>query len=116
MTVQGAKLTDEGVQNIQSTNFQMYNAQNIAAGETVNFSVSGEPKQTTSATETSQPAANTTNTRQNLLIGAGLLGLALIVAGGWMYMRDRNRGEEAIEEKEQEFELLRRCFGCHCCP
>ena len=104
VTAQGAKLTDEGVQNIQSTNFQMYSAQNIAAGETVNFSVSGEPKQTTSATETSQPAANTTNTRQNLLIGAGLLGLALIVAGGWMYMRDRNRGEEAIEEKEQEFD------------
>ena len=104
VTAQGAKLTDEGIQNIQSTNFQMYSAQNIAAGETVNFSVSGEPKQTTSATETSQPAANTTNTRQNLLIGAGLLGLALIVAGGWMYLRDRNGGEEAIEEKEQEFD------------
>ena len=104
VTAQGAKLTDEGIQNIQSTNFQMYSAQNIAAGETVNFSVSGEPKQTTTATETSQPAANTTNTRQNLLIGAGLLGLALIVAGGWMYLRDRNGGEEAIEEKEQEFD------------
>jgi mono/diheme cytochrome c family protein len=106
VTAQGAKLTDEGVQNIQTTNFQMYSAQNIAAGETVNFSVSGEPKLTTSGTETSQPAAdtNTTNTRQNLLIGAGLLGLALIVAGGWMYLRDRNRGEEAIEDKEHEFD------------
>jgi len=30
--------------------------------------------------------------------------LALIVAGGWMYLRDRNGGEEAIEEKEQEFD------------
>ena len=115
VTAQGTKLTGEGVQNIQGTNFQMYSAQNIAAGETVNFSVSGEPKQTTSETGTSQPAANTntTNSRQNLLIGAGLLGLALIVAGGWMYLRDRNRGEEAMEDKEHEFELLRRCLGCH---
>jgi mono/diheme cytochrome c family protein len=101
VTAVGANLTDEGVQNIQNFNFQVYSAQNIAAGETVNFSVSGEPKQGAD-TSTSQPASNTNN-RQNLLIGAGLLGLALIVAGGWMFLRDRNGGEEAVEEAEQEF-------------
>jgi mono/diheme cytochrome c family protein len=100
----GANLTDEGVQNIQSTNFHVYSAQNIAAGETLKFSVSGEPKQASSNTETSQPATNTNSSRQTLLIGAGLLGLALIVAGGWMYLRDRKQGEELIEEEEREFE------------
>jgi hypothetical protein len=38
------------------------------------------------------------------LIGAGLLGLALIVAGGWMYLRDRNKAEEIEEEDDHEFE------------
>jgi mono/diheme cytochrome c family protein len=105
VTVQGTNLTDEGVQNIQGTNFQMYSAQNIAAGQTVKFSVSGEPKQTTSTPETSQPASSTTSSsRQTLLVGAGLLGLALIVAGGWMYLRDRKQGEETVEEEEHEFE------------
>jgi mono/diheme cytochrome c family protein len=104
VTAQGANLTDEGVQNLQNFNFHVYNAQNIAAGETVKFSVSGEPKQTTSENVTSEPATNTTDNRQTLLIGAGLLGLALIVAGGWMYLRDRNRAEEVTEEEEPEFE------------
>ena len=103
VTAEGTKLTDEGVQTLQNFNFHVYTAQNIAAGETFKFSVSGEPQLTTDTnTSTSEPAAN--NSRQNLLIGAGLLGLALIVAGGWMYLRDRNRQEDADEEEEQEFE------------
>ena len=107
MTAQSGQLTDEGAQNIQNFNFQVYTAQNIAAGQTVNFSVSGEPKQASSSTSTSttEPAAATSNTRQNLLIGGGLLGLALIVAGGWLFWRDRNRTEtDEEEEDEREFE------------
>jgi hypothetical protein len=39
------------------------------------------------------------------LIGAGALGIALILAGAWMYLRDRNRGEDSgVEEKDDEFE------------
>jgi mono/diheme cytochrome c family protein len=102
---QGLNLTDEGVQNIQGMNFQMYSVQNIAAGQTVKFSVSGEPKQTgSSSSATSQPASNTSSSRQTLLIGAGLLGLALIVAGGWMYLRDRRQGDSDVEEQDHEFE------------
>jgi hypothetical protein len=106
VTAQGANLTDEGVQNLQNINFHVYSTQNIAAGQTVKFSVSGEPKQTTSESGTTQPASNTnTNSnRQTLLIGAGLLGLALIVAGGWMYLRDRNKAEEILEEEDHEFD------------
>jgi mono/diheme cytochrome c family protein len=110
VTAQGANLTDEGVQNIQGMNFHMYSAQNIAAGETVKFSVSGEPKQTASASGTSQGTSqgasnsNTNSSRQTLLIGAGLLGLALIVAGGWMYLRDRRQGEQVVDEEMHEFE------------
>jgi len=40
------------------------------------------------------------------LIGAGALGIALILAGAWMYLRDRHHADDANgEEKvENEFE------------
>ena len=107
VSAEGANLTDEGVQNLQNINFHVYSTQNIAAGQTVKFSVSGEPKQATTDSGTSQPAqpaSNTNNNRQTLLIGAGLLGLALIVAGGWMYLRDRNKAEDVVDEEDHEFE------------
>ncbi len=116
VTAQGADLTDEGVQDIQNNKFQVYSLQNVAAGQAVKFSVSGEPKQATTESETSQPASNTSSSRQTLLIGAGLLGLALIVAGGWMYLRDRKPGEDDIDEDEHEFEFIRGCSGCHRSP
>ncbi len=101
VTAQGEKLTDEGVQTFQNFNLNVYSSQNIAASETVKFSVSGVPEPATD-TSTAEPAAN--NNSQTLLIGAGLLGLALIVAGGWMYLRDRNKVEEDMEEEDHEFE------------
>jgi mono/diheme cytochrome c family protein len=103
VTAQGPALTDKGAQNIQNFNFQVYTAENITAGETIKYTVSGQPKQSSTST-TSEPAATTSNTRQNVLIGAGLLGLALIVAGGWLFWRDRNRREDDIEDEKQEFE------------
>ncbi len=39
---------------------------------------------------------------QTLLIGVGALGLALILAGAWLYWRDRNHPEE--EDEEDEFD------------
>lgn len=93
-------LTDEGLQNIQSFNFQVYTALNVPADKTIKFTVSGEPKDTVAETP-----ADTTDTNKNLLFGAGALGLAFIVAGAWLYFRDRNRSEEEEADEEQdEFE------------
>ena len=43
-----------------------------------------------------------TDNRQMLLIGAGAFGLILILAGVWMFMRDRNRDEEDEFEEDEE--------------
>ena len=94
-------LTDEGLQNIQNFNFQVYTTTDVPAGGTIKFTVSGEPKVGTSATT---PAETTTSTNKNILYGAGALGLAFILAGGWLYFRDRNRVEEDAEENGHEFE------------
>jgi hypothetical protein len=46
--------------------------------------------------------------RQTLLIGAGAFGVVLILAGVWMFLRDRNKLDEDEfedgEEDENEFE------------
>jgi hypothetical protein len=97
--VTGPNATDLGVQAIQNFNFQIYELGSVAAGENVQLTVSGTPSEASSA---SAPAETTSN--QNLLIGAGALGIGLILAGGWMYLRDRNRAEEEDVEEENAFE------------
>ncbi|MEO8357831.1 MAG: c-type cytochrome [Chloroflexota bacterium] len=96
---ESATLTDEGLQAIQNFNFQVYTALNVQAGDTIKFTVSGEPKE--SAEAAPEPAVDS---NRNLLIGAGALGLAFILAGAWLYMRDRNRVEEDDDQAEQEFD------------
>ncbi|MCL5612184.1 MAG: cytochrome c [Chloroflexi bacterium] len=95
MTVDSKQLTNAGVQTIQNNNYQEFSAKNFKAGDTLSFTVSGSPKADSSTT-------TTPNTQQGLLFGAGALGLALIVAGVWLYLRDRRRGEEDDEENEFE--------------
>jgi mono/diheme cytochrome c family protein len=103
ITIKSDKSTDLGVQAIQDFNFQIYEMGSVAAGEKLNLSVSGTPKEAESASA-SAPAEVTS--KQNLLIGAGALGIALILAGAWVYLRDRHREEDATSEEEEgnEFE------------
>ena len=101
ITIKSDKSTDVGVQAIQNFNFQIYDVGSVAAGEKLKLSVSGTPKESENA---STPGEATSN--QNLLIGAGALGIALILAGAWMYLRDRRREEDGTGEQAEgkEFE------------
>ncbi len=101
VTVKSDQSNDLGVQKIQDFNFQIYELDGIGAGEKVKLAISGIPKEEPTA---SAPEATASN--QNLLIGAGVLGVALILAGVWLYLRDRNRPEEAGGEEGEadEFE------------
>jgi len=91
--VKNSQLSDLGVQAIQNFNFQIYDAGSVVANTTLSFTLTGEPKETTAAIT---PEA--TNPNQNILIAGGALGIALILAGAWMYLRDRNRVEEDEDE------------------
>ena len=95
------EMTDLGVQAIQNFNFQVYELTNVSAGDKVAFAVSGTPKEAATA---STPETTTSN--KNLLIGAGAFGIALVLAGAWMYLRDRKHLEEEdeIEDVDDEFE------------
>jgi len=100
VTAKSAQMSDLGVQAIQNLNFQIYELGDISAGDRVAFTVSGTPKEAATA---STPE---TSSNRNLLIGAGALGVALILAGAWLYLRDRNRAEEEddVEDEDDEFE------------
>ena len=102
ITISSPQSTDLGVQAIQDFNFHIYEMGSVNAGEALNFSVAGTPQET-DASSTSAPGAVSSN--QNLLIGAGALGVALILAGAWMYLRDRNREEEASDEHQDDDEF-----------
>jgi hypothetical protein len=85
---QGEQLTDHGVQTIEGLNFQMYAAGDLPAGNTLAFTLSGTPDDTSTAAATTP---STTNANQTILIGAAALGLVLILAGAWMSIRVRGR-------------------------
>ena len=89
-----------GVQSMQNFKFQTYQLDGVQAGETLKLAVSGTPKEAATSSGTAQVTSN-----QNLLIGAGALGVVLILAGAWMYLRDRNRAEASGDEDDQKDEF-----------
>ena len=97
VTAESDKLTDQGMKDMQGTKFQSYRTDNLKAGDTLTFSTSGEPTIPTTSEATAPMSKN-----QPLLIGIGVFGVALILAGVWMYLRDRNRLDEDEDEDEQD--------------
>ncbi len=91
----GSALTDDGIQTLQTTNFHVYSADAVNKGDTIEFTLSGKPTDTAVSPNVMQ--------NKNLLIGIGALGVVLILAGVWMFMRDRKK-EEELEEEEDEFD------------
>ncbi|MCJ7433284.1 MAG: cytochrome c, partial [Anaerolineales bacterium] len=96
VTAEGDKLTDQGVKDMQGTKFQHYTTESLKAGNKLTFSTSGEPI-IPAASEPAAPASK----NQTLLIGIGVFGVALIIAGVWMYLRDRNRPDEDEDEPDE---------------
>jgi mono/diheme cytochrome c family protein len=95
MEAQGDTLTAEGSQDVQGTIYQPYIANDLKAGDTLTFTVSGTPK----VTETEN---TTTSSNNMLLIAAGGLGVGLILVGAWLYYRDRKRTQADDEEDDDE--------------
>jgi mono/diheme cytochrome c family protein len=95
--LESVQLTDHGAQAIEGLNFQMYAAGGLNAGDMLTFTLSGTPGDASAPVATSEP-----NTNKNLLIGAGALGIALIIAGAWLYMGDRFRTREDADSDDDE--------------
>jgi mono/diheme cytochrome c family protein len=97
MNVAGPQLTSLGVQSIQNVNYQELQASDLKAGDVLTFTVSGSPPQGSTSSTTTAP-----NSSQALFFAGGSLGLLMIAAGAFLFMRDRRRLPE--KESESEFE------------
>ena len=94
MEANGDVLTDGGIQAIQTTNFHVYTAQGLSKDENFEFTITGKPETTAVNPDVTQ--------NKTILIGAGVFGVVLILAGVWMFMRDRKRTEEVDEEGQDD--------------
>ncbi|HSR20946.1 MAG TPA: cytochrome c [Anaerolineales bacterium] len=89
--VRGEQLTNEGPQVVQNYTYQEYSAADLKAGESLTFGLSGRPN---------LGSAAGLEARQEWLIGGGLLGLALIFGGIFLYVRDRRKAADAPAQAE----------------
>jgi mono/diheme cytochrome c family protein len=89
MRVAGDNLVEDAPQTIQGTVYQMYTVHGVKPGGSLTFEVSGKPK------------GEGLSFDNPLLLGVGVLGIALIAAGGWMYWRDHSRPTDD-EDNEKE--------------
>ncbi|HEX8991285.1 MAG TPA: c-type cytochrome [Anaerolineales bacterium] len=86
VNLKGGQLTDRGPQVIQNNKYHEFSSNNMKAGQTLSFSLSGNPQ-----------ASSTTglDARQITMIAGGGLGVLLIAAGLFLYFRDRRRAPQA---------------------
>jgi len=89
--VDGDQFASQGMQVIQNDNYQEYSAADLQAGSTLSFTLNGRPR-TSSATGL--------DPRQGWLIGGAALGLALILGGVFLYVRDRRSALTGPDEVE----------------
>ncbi len=88
--IEGNFLEDHGIQAISSGEVQVYSGEGIGRGENLEFRITGKPD---------SPADNQVSVGDGVniyVIGLGILGTGLILAGILIYIRNRN-----INSKEQ---------------
>lgn len=87
--VKGSQLTDNGPLAIQNNNYHEFSSNSVTAGQALSFSISGKP---------GASSATGLDARQLTMIGGGVLGLLLIAVGVFLYIRDRRRAPETVDE------------------
>lgn len=90
-------LVNGQAQDIGGQQYTVYKLPVLQAGDTISFSLSGTPGANAS------PVAGL-DTSTGILIGVGALGLAFILAGVVLYLRDRNAKKEVDLEEDDELD------------
>jgi mono/diheme cytochrome c family protein len=91
----GAQLTDMGTRDVQGIPYHTYSSNFMEAGSDLALEISGRP--------TARGPMVSLGSNSTLTIGLLAFGVALIAAGGWLYLRSRNgktdRQEQVFEEE-----------------
>jgi mono/diheme cytochrome c family protein len=85
INVKADGLSDAGTRDVQGVQYQMYNGNALQAGDVLSLSITGKPAAGTGVSAGSQ---------SDLLIGLGALGIVMIGAGVFLFMRNRNSAVE----------------------
>jgi len=95
LNVTSDQLQDAGTRQMQNISYHMYTSDRLEVGTELAMTISGRPKGTSSVA----------GSRTNLVIGLLAFGVALIVAGVWLFRRNRaeRTGIEAAEELDEDF-------------
>ena len=87
-------LLDAGTRDVQGTSYKMYTGTPLSAGSMLQIELSGRPGGGLSI-------LSTPDTRNNLLIGLGALGVVLVIFGLWLFRRERLSKEEDLQAEEE---------------
>jgi mono/diheme cytochrome c family protein len=93
--VKGDALVDTGTRDVQGAQYRLFNGGSLSAGSDLRLTLSGRP--------TSGAPQLTAATNTNLAIGLGVFGIALVIAGVFLYRRSRI-SQETIEPVEEDGE------------
>jgi mono/diheme cytochrome c family protein len=85
-------LSDSGTQDVQGAKYRLLKGASLQPGESLRMSITGQP----TAGQPTLPTGSSTN----LMIGLGVFGVALVVAGVWLWRRTRAGADE--DELEDE--------------
>ncbi len=90
--LQSGQLTAAGQQDVQGMTYQLYTASNLAAGSSLEISLSGK----------TSPAASTTGSGSlsTLLIGLGVFGAVLAGAGVWLFRQRKSAAAPEAAEPD----------------
>jgi len=80
--VKSDQIQDAGGRNVQGVQYHMYSGGGLARNEELSLTVTGRAP---AGVETSAA-----DSRRNLIIGVGALGIVMILLGVWMYLRNRS--------------------------
>jgi hypothetical protein len=72
------------VQDVQGVTYHVFSGEGIEANSNLSFNLSGRPN-------LGESSLIGPTSRDNLVIGLGVFGVAMIVAGGWLFLRTRAR-------------------------
>ena len=88
---------DMGTRDVQGSAYHMYTSDLVPAGTELAIDISGRPR--------TGGVGLVLGANTNLVIGAFALGFALILAGGWLYMRTRN-GKPPEDDQDMDEEIF----------
>ncbi len=105
--VDSDQLEDGGTRDFQGSAYHMYNGSSLIAGSLLEFTLTGKPKD-------AGTSYFSTGTMQNLAIGLGIFGIALVISGVWLY--NRNQKKAALQVASEGPDLPKSSSGIDATP